>query len=101
MILIKISLAPSEIREPWHAFFGNPEKQISDFEIFNQKYEESDATFVIRVPIQFNTSQIIVNMATLNIKILFSIRNCLKTDILPRILIPCSLATKMIFYVTS
>ena len=28
MIFIKIVLAPSEIWQPWHAFFGNPEKQI-------------------------------------------------------------------------
>ena len=38
MIFIKFTLAPSEIREPWHAFFGKPEKfQISRFIVINMK----------------------------------------------------------------
>ena len=61
--------ALSEIWQPWHAFFGNPEKQISDFMVFNHKYGESDIIFLIRVPIMFEICWIFMNMATLKIKI--------------------------------
>ena len=48
-------------------FFGNPEKQITDFNVFNHEYEESDVTVLIRVPIYFKISQITIDMATLKI----------------------------------
>ena len=56
-----------KIWQPWHAFFGNPEKQIVYLKDFNHKYEESEVQFLIRVPVQFKVSQISINMATLKI----------------------------------
>ena len=50
MIFIKFPMAPSEIGNP-DMLFWNPEKQISDFEVFGHQYEESDVIFWIRVPI--------------------------------------------------
>ena len=45
-----------KIWQPWHAFFGNPEKQIVQLKVFYPKYEESEVTLLIRVPIQFKDS---------------------------------------------
>ena len=50
-------------------FFGNLEKQIVDFNVLNHNYEESKVTFLIRVAIYFQISQITIEMATLKIKI--------------------------------
>ena len=38
-----------------------------DLKVFNHKYEESDVTFLIRGPIQFESYQNSLNMATLKI----------------------------------
>ena len=51
MISIKIVLAPSEICNPDLLFFGNPKKQITGFNLFNNVFDESDVSFLIRVPI--------------------------------------------------
>ena len=57
----------SEIWQPWHAFFGNPELKFLDFRVLGHKYAESDVTFLIRVPIEFKYCWICLNMATLKI----------------------------------
>ena len=96
----KINIVPGiqKIWQPWHAFFGNPEKQNTDLKVFNHNYEETDVPFLIRVPIQFKIGQIIINMATLKIQIWVLIRNCPKTDISSTIFIICPAGTNMIVY---
>ena len=96
----KINIVPGiqKIWQPWHAFFGNPEKQNTDLKVFNHNYEETDVPFLIRVPIQFKIGQIIINMATLKIQIWVLIRNCPKTYISSTIFIICPAGTKMIVY---
>ena len=39
---MKIEPGFQKIWQPWHAFFGNPEKQIVYLKDFNHKYEESE-----------------------------------------------------------
>ena len=41
----KIHPAPSEIWQPWHEFFGNPENQNSDLQVYELPEQDNEVRF--------------------------------------------------------
>ena len=62
-------LRPSEIWQPWHAIFGNPENQIADLQVFELPQQEYGIRFDFQGCHLFENSTISSHMGTLKMKI--------------------------------
>ena len=58
-------LRPSEIWQPWHAIFGNPENQIADLQVFELAQQEYGIRFDFQGCHLFENSTISSHMGTL------------------------------------